>query len=126
MGLRLCRAVLASGSGKYTPYPEQKWNNNLAQDWNNGSIAGVKADVKLNADIKRETTNTPVNVNAKQNNLVVNGKTVKARLVPEKKANTKVTAHLHTNVEEMVKQANEQMKKGQTRASPTICVNTCF
>ncbi|MWQ31538.1 hypothetical protein F9860_10105 [Glaesserella parasuis] len=73
MGLRLCRAVLASGSGKYTPYPEQKWNNNLAQDWNNGSIAGVKADVKLNADIKRETTNTPVNVNAKQNNLVVNG-----------------------------------------------------
>ncbi|AIK17734.1 hypothetical protein KZ386_09030 [Glaesserella parasuis] len=53
-------------------------------------------------------------MNAKQNNLVVNGKTVKARLVPEKKANTKVTAHLHTNVEEMVKQANEQMKKGQT------------
>lgn len=107
-------SVSASGSGKYTPYPEQKWNNNLAQDWNNGSIAGVKADVKLNADIKRETTNTPVNVNAKQNNLVVNGKIVKARLVPEKKANTKVTAHLHTNVEEMVKQANEQMKKGQT------------
>ncbi|SUB34676.1 protein PfhB1 [[Pasteurella] mairii] len=104
----------AGGSGKFTPYPAQDWNKNLIQDQKNGAIAGIKAEIKTNIDIKRQQTNTPVDINTKQDNLVVNGNLVKPIISPEKDTHTTVTAHLNTNIEEMIKKAQEQIKNGQT------------
>ncbi|WP_159991492.1 hemagglutinin repeat-containing protein [Pelistega ratti] len=40
----------ASGSGKFTPYPDGKWAESAKKDWDNGTIAGVKADVNVKVD----------------------------------------------------------------------------
>ena len=42
-------------------------------DWNNGSIAGVKADAKLEVNAKHQQTATNAGVNATQDTVVVKG-----------------------------------------------------
>ncbi|OOF69687.1 hemagglutinin repeat-containing protein [Rodentibacter caecimuris] len=46
----------ANGSGKFTPYPADKWAESAKKDWDNGTIAGVKADVNVNVDSTKTET----------------------------------------------------------------------
>ncbi|WP_158074745.1 hemagglutinin repeat-containing protein [Rodentibacter mrazii] len=46
----------ANGSGKFTPYPADKWAESAKKDWDNGTIAGVKADVNVKVDSTKTET----------------------------------------------------------------------
>jgi hemolysin len=70
-------SLAANGSGKLAVPTTDKWAEAAKNDWNNGSIAGVKADVKLEVNAKYQQTATNAGVNATQDTVVVKG--VKSR-----------------------------------------------
>ena len=70
-------SLAANGSGKLAVPTTDKWAEAAKNDWNNGSIAGVKADAKLEVNAKHQQTATNAGVNATQDTVVVKG--VKSR-----------------------------------------------
>ena len=63
----------ANGSGKLTVPTADKWAETAKKDWDNGTIAGVKADAKVEVNAKKQQTATNAGVNAKHNQVVVKG-----------------------------------------------------
>lgn len=75
-------SLSASGSGKYTAYPTDKWALSLKKDWDNGAIAGIKGDAAAAVKVVRKQRGLPTGVNTLENKLNVGGTTVNAATAP--------------------------------------------
>lgn len=75
-------ALSASGSGAYRPYRAPKLLLALKKDWDNGAIAGIKAEVAGAVSVVRKQRGLPTGINATNNNLSVGGTTVTATTAP--------------------------------------------
>ncbi|OOF49356.1 hypothetical protein BKK52_04005, partial [Rodentibacter trehalosifermentans] len=85
----------ANGSGKFTPYPADKWAENVRKDWDNGTIAGVKADVNVKVDSTKTENVKHGGINPPKPQIVKN------QVV---KTNINLTTDQKTRVLELVKQ----------------------
>ncbi|TFV07662.1 filamentous hemagglutinin N-terminal domain-containing protein [Muribacter muris] len=70
----------ANGSGKFTPYPADKWAESAKKDWDNGTIAGVKSDVNVKVDSTKTETVKQGGINPAKPQVVKN-KVVKTNIV---------------------------------------------
>ncbi|VEH65913.1 Uncharacterised protein [Rodentibacter pneumotropicus] len=70
----------ANGSGKFTPYPADKWAESAKKDWDNGTIAGVKSDVNVKVDSTKTETVKQGGINPEKPQVVKN-KVVKTNVV---------------------------------------------
>lgn len=85
----------ANGNGKLTPYPADKWAESIKKDWDNGTIAGVKADVNVKVDAINTETVKQGGINPPKPQVIKN-KVVKT--------NINLTTNQKKRVLEMIKQ----------------------
>lgn len=107
-------ALSASGSGKFSAYPADKWQESAKKDWENGTIAGVKAEVSINANATRKQTNALAGVMAKKNNTLVKGNVIANKPATERKQSTQITGKVNTNAKAMLQQAKQDIKNKRT------------
>ena len=104
-------SLAANGSGKLAVPTTDKWAEAAKNDWNNGSIAGVKADAKLEVNAKHQQTTTNAGVNATQDTVVVKGmksrtemKNHHSRQIHFKaEATTEIKKHVEAKIPEKVR-----------------------
>lgn len=68
-------ALSANGSGKLAVPTVDKWVESAKNDWNNGTIAGVKAEIGGELSVKKEQTVAAAGINATSNQVNVAGTT---------------------------------------------------
>ncbi|OOR89633.1 hypothetical protein B0181_06605 [Moraxella caviae] len=107
-------SLSASGSGKFTAHPDDNWLAAAANDWNNGTIAGIKADAGIAVDSKREQTNSVAGVNTANNQLTVQGTTTQNAAPTESskvvKFDVQATTNVKSKVDEQVNKIRSQVK----------------
>lgn len=75
-------SLSASGSGQYRPYRAPKLLLTLKKDWDNGAIAGIKAEAAASVSVDRKQRGLPTGVISANNQLQVGGSTVTAATAP--------------------------------------------
>lgn len=101
-------SVSANGSGKYQAYPETNLAAALKKDWDNGVIAGIKGEISGEVAINREQSSTMANINAEQNQLVINGNNNLANVVESSTYSFAKQGTLSTNLKQHYLQWRKQ------------------
>ncbi|BFU60516.1 hemolysin [Rodentibacter sp. JRC1] len=94
----------ANGSGKFTPYPANNWQESVKKDWNNGTIAGVKADVNVKVDATKKETVKQGGINPPKPQVVKDQKV---------KTDVKLTTNVKERLEQEAKKRLEMIKRRQ-------------
>ncbi|QIW15379.1 hemolysin [Pasteurellaceae bacterium RH1A] len=108
-------SLSANGSGKLSLPSVDKWAESAKKDWENGTLAGVKADAKVEVDVNKTQSLASAGLNAKKDKVVAQkGRTrLDPKLAQGKKARVKVqaTTELKNKVVRPVTGVNVQIAK---------------
>lgn len=114
-------SLSANGSGKLAVPAADKWAEAAKNDWNNGTIAGVKADAKVEVNAKHQQSATNAGVNAKHDATVVKGS--KTRIAMKNTHSRQVNVKLAPTTA-IKKQVEAKIpEKVKTAAKPVRAVN---
>lgn len=103
-------SLSANGSGKLAIPTADKWAESAKKDWDNGTIAGVKADAKVEVSAKREQTATHAGVNAKHNKVVVNGAKTRTTMKNHHSRNLHFKAQATTQLKKQLPKVAQPIK----------------
>lgn len=97
----------ASGSGKLTLPIADKWQESAKNDWNNGTIAGVKADAAVDVSVKKETRPVNAGVQSANDHSKVQGQKQHIAASSTKRKNAEFHARVTTQLKKRVTNDNK-------------------
>ncbi|OOF58744.1 hemagglutinin repeat-containing protein [Rodentibacter myodis] len=92
----------ANGSGKFTPYPADNWAESAKKDWDNGTIAGVNADINVKVDATNTETVKQGGINPPKPQVIKNNVV---------KANVELTTKVKSRIENFIKQQQQLRRR---------------
>ncbi|MDO4626553.1 MAG: hemagglutinin repeat-containing protein [Pasteurellaceae bacterium] len=104
-------SLAANGSGKFTAYPKDKWQESAKNDWNNGTIAGVKADAKIEAEATRKEPPKTAGLISQHSSIAVQGHSTHVQASAAHGYHVKVNVHPTTHLKQSVRKVRLPIKR---------------
>ncbi|QLB20922.1 hypothetical protein A6B43_04970 [Vespertiliibacter pulmonis] len=105
-------SLSANGSGKFAPYQKDKWQESAKKDWDNGTIAGVKAGIKAKVHVNKQATNQKAEFIHKTRQPTIKGSVKNLRVPSEHSRQIAFSTNSNTRLKEMM---NKAINAHQTR-----------